>query len=192
MGKVKVTDTTLQDAKIIEPQVFGDNRGFFSETWSDRDLKEAGVTIDFVQDNHSHSGVNVLRGLHFQRGAASQTKLVRVTRGVVYDVIVDMRVGSPTFGKCEGFILSEANQRPLLCPKGFAHGFCTLTDDVDFMYKVDEYYTPGAEAGVMFDEPTLNVVWPISPDKAVMSEKDHHNFTFEEAVKEAGFVYGEI
>jgi len=190
MGQVNVLDTKLADVKIVTPKVFGDQRGFFTESWSDQDLKAAGILIDFVQDNHSHSGVNVLRGMHYQKGNASQTKLVRVTRGAVYDVILDMRKGSPSFGQWQGFILSESNHRQLLVPKGFAHGFVTLTDDVDFLYKVDTYYTPGADAGIAYDDPDLGIDWPIDIEHAVLSEKDTQHPQFKDAYND--FVYGEI
>lgn len=154
MGKLKVTTTKLQDVKIIEPAVFGDHRGFFTESYSDRDFKEAGIDIDFIQDNHSLSTqAGVLRGLHFQRGKAAQTKLIRVVTGAVLDVIVDVRAGSPTYKQWEGYILSASNHRQLLVPKGFAHGFVTLTDNVNFLYKCDGYYDAEADGGISFKTP---------------------------------------
>ncbi|MBF7123770.1 dTDP-4-dehydrorhamnose 3,5-epimerase [Pediococcus pentosaceus] len=193
MGKLKVTTTNLQDVKIIEPAVFGDNRGFFTETYSERDFKEAGININFVQDNHSLSAqAGVLRGLHFQRGKAAQTKLIRVVSGAVLDVIVDVRKGSPTYKKWEGYIISESNHRQLLVPKGFAHGFVTLTDNVNFLYKCDNYYDAEADGGISFKTPELNIDWPIDFDTAITSEKDAAQPTFTEFEKDNPFVYGEI
>ena len=191
MGKIKVTETILTDAKIVEPAVFGDHRGFFTESYSEKDFKEAGLEFNFIQDNHSLSvEAGVLRGLHFQEGAAAQTKLIRVITGCVYDVIVDMREGSPTFGKWEGFILSASNQRQLLVPKGFAHGFLTLTPDVNFVYKCDGYYNAEADAGIAFDDVGLGIDWPIDVNKAILSDKDKNHPTFEEYIKNNTFVYG--
>lgn len=191
MGKIKVTETTLTDAKIVEPAVFGDHRGFFTESYSDKDFKEAGLEFNFIQDNHSLSvEAGVLRGLHFQEGQAAQTKLIRVITGCVYDVIVDMREGSPTFGKWEGFILSASNQRQLLVPKGFAHGFLTLTPDVNFVYKCDGYYNAEADAGIAFDDAGLGIDWPIDVNKAILSDKDKNHPTFEEYIQNNTFVYG--
>ena len=193
MGKLKVTTTKLQDVKIIEPAVFGDHRGFFTESYSDRDFKEAGIDIDFIQDNHSLSTqAGVLRGLHFQRGKAAQTKLIRVVTGAVLDVIVDVRAGSPTYKQWEGYILSASNHRQLLVPKGFAHGFVTLTDNVNFLYKCDGYYDAAADGGISFKAPELNIDWPIDFDQAITSEKDANQPTFTEFEKDNPFVYGEI
>ena len=193
MGKLKVTTTKLQDVKIIEPAVFGDHRGFFTESYSDRDFKEAGIDIDFIQDNHSLSTqAGVLRGLHFQRGKAAQTKLIRVVTGAVLDVIVEVRAGSPTYKQWEGYILSASNHRQLLVPKGFAHGFVTLTDNVNFLYKCDGYYDAEADGGISFKTPELNIDWPIDFDQAITSEKDANQPTFTEFEKDNPFVYGEI
>ncbi|MFI3620567.1 dTDP-4-dehydrorhamnose 3,5-epimerase [Vagococcus fluvialis] len=193
MGKINVTETTLKDALLVEPAVFGDHRGFFTESYSDKDFKEAGLDFEFIQDNHSLSvEAGVLRGLHFQEGQAAQTKLIRVITGVVYDVIVDMRAGSPTFGKWEGFILSASNQRQLLVPKGFAHGFLTLTPDVNFVYKCDGYYNAEADAGIAFDDTGLGIDWPIDISKAILSDKDKQHPTFEDYIKHNTFVYGGI
>lgn len=193
MGKLKVTTTKLQDVKIIEPAVFGDKRGFFTETYSDRDFKEAGIDFDFIQDNQSLSAeAGVLRGLHFQRGKAAQTKLIRVVTGAVLDVIVDVRAGSPTYGEWEGYIISESNHRQLLVPRGFAHGFVTLTDNVNFLYKCDNYYDAEADGGISFKTPELDIDWPIDLDKAITSEKDANQPTLTEFEKDNPFVYGEI
>lgn len=193
MGEINVTKTKLADVKLLEPAVFGDHRGFFTESYSDEDFKAAGIDFDFVQDNHSLSTQpGVLRGLHFQKGAAAQTKLIRVVTGVVLDVIVDIRKGSPTYGQWEGYILSEYNHRQLLVPKGFAHGFVTLTPDVNFLYKCDNYYNAEADGGIAFDDPALGIKWPIAIDKAIMSEKDSKHPTLKEFEAENPFVYGEI
>lgn len=193
MGKIKVTKTKLADVKLLEPIVFGDHRGFFTESYSEEDFKAAGIDYDFVQDNHSLSAQpGVLRGLHFQKGAAAQTKLIRVVTGVVLDVIVDIRKGSPTYGQWEGYVLSEYNHRQLLVPKGFAHGFVTLTPDVNFLYKCDNYYNAEADGGIAFDDPALGINWPIDIDKAITSEKDSKHPTLKEFEVENPFVYGEI
>ena len=193
MGEINVTKTNLTDVLIVEPAVFGDHRGFFTESYSEEDFKAAGITANFVQDNHSLSSqAGVLRGLHFQKGKAAQTKLIRVVTGAVLDVIVDIRKGSPTYGKWEGYILSEANHRQLLVPKGFAHGFVTLTDNVNFLYKCDNYYNAEADGGIAFDDPDLAIDWPIDIKKAILSEKDQHHPTLKEFSAENPFVYGEI
>lgn len=193
MGKLIVKETKLQDVKLITPAVFGDNRGFFTESYSDRDFKAAGIDFDFIQDNHSLSTqAGVLRGLHFQRGKAAQTKLIRVATGAVLDVIVDLRKGSPTYKQWEGYILSESNHRQLLVPKGYAHGFVTLTDNVNFLYKCDNYYDAEANGGISFKTPELNIDWPIDLDKAITSEKDANQPTLTEFEKDNPFVYGEI
>jgi len=193
LGKLKVTETKLQDVKIIEPAVFGDKRGFFTETYSDRDFKVAGIDFDFIQDNQSLSAdAGVLRGLHFQRGKASQTKLIRVVTGAVLDVIVDVRKGSPTYKQWEGYLISESNHRQLLVPRGFAHGFVTLTDNVNFLYKCDNYYDAEADGGITFMDKELNINWPIDFDQAITSEKDAKQPTFAEFEKDNPFVYGEI
>ncbi|MBT1145126.1 dTDP-4-dehydrorhamnose 3,5-epimerase [Lactiplantibacillus argentoratensis] len=193
MGKLKVITTKLQDVKIIEPAVFGDKRGFFTETYSDRDFKEADIDFDFIQDNQSLSAeAGVLRGLHFQRGKAAQTKLIRVVTGAVLDVIVDVRAGSPTYGEWEGYIISESNHRQLLVPRGFAHGFVTLTDNVNFLYKCDNYYNAEADGGITFMDKDLNINWPIDYDQAMTSDKDAKQQTFKEFEQNNPFVYGEI
>ena len=193
MGEINVTKTNLTDVLIVEPAVFGDHRGFFTESYSEEDFKAAGITANFVQDNHSLSSqAGVLRGLHFQKGEAAQTKLIRVVTGAVLDVIVDIRKESPTYGKWEGYILSEANHRQLLVPKGFAHGFVTLTDNVNFLYKCDNYYNAEADGGIAFDDPDLAIDWPIDIKKAILSEKDQHHPTLKEFSAENPFVYGEI
>lgn len=193
MGKIEVLNTKLTDVKLIELSVFGDNRGFFMESYSDKDFKEAGIDFNFIQDNHSLSAhAGVLRGLHFQRGKSAQTKLIRVVTGAVLDVIVDVRKGSPTYGEWGGFVLSESNHRQLLVPKGYAHGFVTLTDNVNFLYKCDNYYDAEADGGIAFDDPDLNIDWPIDIDKAILSDKDKNHPSFKEFELNNPFIYGEI
>lgn len=193
MGKLTVKETKLKDVKLIEPAVFGDHRGFFMESYSDEDFKAIGIDFNFCQDNHSLSAQpGVLRGLHFQKGAAAQTKLIRVVTGVVLDVIVDIRKGSPTYGQWEGYVLSEYNHRQLLVPKGFAHGFVTLTPNVNFLYKCDNYYNAEADGGISFADPALEIDWPIAIEKAITSEKDGNHPTLKEFESENPFVYGKI
>ena len=193
MGKLKIISTQLQDAKIIEPEVFGDQRGFFTESYSKRDYQKLGLNFDFIQDNQSLSQTaGVLRGLHFQRGESAQTKLIHVVTGVVWDVIVDLRQGSPTYKKWEGFIISASNHRQLLVPRGFAHGFVTLTNNVNFLYKCDHYYDPEADGGISYCDPDLNINWPINLQQAITSEKDAHQVLLREFEKDNSFVYGKI
>ncbi len=193
MGKLKVTKTKLTDVLIVEPAVFGDHRGFFTESYAQADFRAAGIDHDFIQDNHSLSAeAGVLRGLHFQKGDAAQTKLIRVVSGAVLDVIVDIRKGSPSYGQWEGYILSESNHRQLLVPKGFAHGFVTLTPNVHFLYKCDNYYNAQADAGIAFDDPDLAIDWPIAKEQAILSDKDQHHPTLKAFEAENTFVYGEI
>ena len=144
---------------LIEPKVHGDSRGYFMETWSKRDMEEAGFDIDFVQDNQSSSSKGVLRGLHFQK-QHPQTKLVRAIRGEVFDVVVDLRAGSSTYGKWHGELLSEENKKQFLVPKGFAHGFLVLSETAEFCYRCDDYYHPEDEGGVAWNDPEIGIVWP--------------------------------
>lgn len=191
MGKLTIHSTKLIDVKIIESKVFDDHRGFFTESYSDKDFKEDGINYNFIQDNHSLSTqAGVLRGLHFQKGETAQTKLIRVVTGVVLDVIVDIRKGSPTYGKWEGYILSEFNHRQLLVPKGFAHGFVTLTPNVNFLYKCDNYYDAETDGGIYFADPDISIKWPISLDKAILSDKDKQHPTLKEFEAENPFIYG--
>lgn len=175
---MNVLETTLQDAKIIETAVFGDHRGFFTESYTKEKFEDAGISFDFIQDNHSLSvEPGVLRGMHFQTPDKAQTKVVRATTGVIYDVIVDIRKGSPTYGQWEGFILSEHNHRQLLVPKGFAHGFVTLTPNCNVQYKVDAPYSAEHDGGIAFDDPELGIKWPIQVEKAILSDKDKQHPT---------------
>ena len=157
---MKVIETKLKDCVIIEPKVFGDERGFFLETFqAERYEALAGITLPFVQDNHSRSSMGVLRGLHFQINKP-QGKLVRVVRGKVYDVAVDIRENSTTFGQWEAIILSEENKRQLWVPPGFAHGFIVLSETADFEYKCTDYYDPSDEGSILWNDPDLNIPWP--------------------------------
>jgi dTDP-4-dehydrorhamnose 3,5-epimerase len=188
---LKIIETKLADVKLVETEVFGDHRGFFTETFTRNKFVDAGIDFDFNQDNQSLSShAGVLRGLHYQLAPYTQTKLVRAMTGAVYDVLVDMRKGSPTYGEWEGYILSEYNHRQLLVPRGFAHGFITLTDNVNFAYKVDGYYEPKADRGIAFDDPDLGIDWPMSIDHLTLSEKDTKHPQLKDA--ENNFVYGEI
>lgn len=168
---MKVFETEIKDLFILEPVVHGDHRGWFYESYSASALKEKGMDMAFVQDNHSMSAVKgTLRGLHFQINPKAQTKLVRCTRGAILDVAVDLRAGSPTYLKWKAVELSEENKRQLLIPKGFAHGFLTLTDNVEVQYKVDEFYSPECDRSIRYDDPSIGIVWgEVSP---VLSEKD--------------------
>ena len=168
---MEIEKTSLEGAFLIKPRVFNDERGFFMESYSKSKFKELGLDADFVQDNHSKSVTKgVLRGLHFQLPPNAQAKLVRVTKGAVYDVIVDLRKDSPTFGKWEGFELTDNNYYMLFVPRGFAHGFCTLVDDTEFQYKCDNDYAKESEGAIMWNDPTLKIYWPI--ENPILSEKD--------------------
>ncbi len=172
MGQITVETCEIEGLKIITPKVFGDARGYFMETYQYEDYKAAGIPEVFVQDNQSASSKGVLRGLHFQK-EFPQDKLVRVIKGEVYDVAVDLREGSPTFGKWFGVILSEENKKQFFIPKNFAHGFLVLSDYAEFCYKCSDYYHPGDEGGLRYDDPEIGVEWPISEDmKLLLSEKD--------------------
>lgn len=171
---MKLTKTKLDGVVIIEPDVFGDNRGFFMESWNKKKMEEAGLYYDFVQDNHSKSTVKgTLRGIHFQKDDKAQAKLVRCVKGAVLDVAVDLRENSPTFKQWVGVELSAENKKQLLIPRGFGHGFVTLTDDVEFLYKADNYYAPEADAGVRWNDPEIGVEWGI--ENPILSEKDKKN-----------------
>ena len=164
-------ETELKDVYIVRPKVFGDHRGWFYESWTERDFENAGLNYRFVQDNQSFSAKKgTLRGLHFQRGEYSQAKLVRCVRGAILDVAVDLRHDSPTFNKWIKVELSAENRDMLMIPRGFAHGFVTLTDDVEFIYRCDNYYAPAYEAGIRFDDPELNIDWGITDP--ILAEKD--------------------
>ena len=182
-------NTNLPGVKIVEATVFGDYRGWFMESYSYDKFNEAGINLNFVQDNQSYSAVKgTLRGLHYQLNPKSQTKLVRCTRGAIFDVAVDIRRGSATFGKWFGIELNEENKKQLLIPKGFAHGFMTLTNDVEVQYKVDEFYSPEHERGIIWNDPEININWPIDI-KPVLSAKDEKAPLLKDA--ENNFLSGE-
>lgn len=175
MAKFIFTQVPLRDVMIIEPTLFGDNRGYFMETYNKRDFEEAGFTWEFVQDNQSLSVKGVLRGIHFQY-THPQEKLVRVIKGEVFDVVVDLRKMSDTFGKWYGIILSETNKRMLYIPKGFGHGFLVLSDNAEFAYKCSDFYYPEDEGGIIWNDPDIGIEWPIkSIEEVQLSKKDLQN-----------------
>ena len=164
--------TEIEGVFIIEPKVFNDTRGYFMEAWKQAEFNEHVGKVDFIQDNESKSSFGVLRGLHYQKGETSQAKLVRVIKGKVLDVAVDIRKSSPTFGKHVMVELSEDNKRQFFIPRGFAHGFLVLSEEAIFTYKVDNPYSPSTEAGIRWNDPDLGLKWPIDPTKVQTSEKD--------------------
>ena len=186
---MQIIQTKLEDAYLIQPQLFGDARGWFMETYSERKLKEAGLDMPvFVQDNQSYSkGKGIVRGLHCQLDPHCQSKLIRCTRGEIYDVIVDVRAGSPTYLKWIKVLLSEENKTQLFIPKGFLHGFVTLTDDVEVQYKVDDYYDKSTDRSVRFDDPLFSIDWGVK--HPLLSEKDEKAPLFEHS--DVRFVYRE-
>ena len=167
---MEVISLEIPDVKLIKPRVFPDDRGFFMQTYHEKQYREAGIDVRFVQDNRSRSTQGVLRGLHYQL-KNPQDKLVSVIRGEVFDVAVDIRRGSPTFGKWVGAVLSEENHHQLFVPKGFAHGFCVLSDEVDFIYKCSNFYTPGDEYGIIWNDSNLGIEWPVVVEP-IISDKD--------------------
>jgi dTDP-4-dehydrorhamnose 3,5-epimerase len=164
--------TAIEGVYVIEPRVFNDARGYFFEAWKKEEFEKNIGPIEFVQDNESKSSYGVLRGLHYQKGAASQSKLVRVIKGKVLDVAVDIRKSSPTFGQHVMVELSDENKRQFFIPRGFAHGFLVLSDEAVFTYKVDNPYAPQAEAGICWNDPAIGIDWPIDPKDVLTSEKD--------------------
>ena len=171
---MKVIETEIPGVLIIETDVFGDHRGYFTETYSKPKYEKLGITVDFVQDNMSFSGQKgTLRGLHWQNPPYAQSKLVSCTKGKVIDVAVDIRKGSPTYGKWVSVELSAENKKQLLIPRGFGHGFVTLTDDVEFLYKADNYYASEADAGIRWNDPDVGVEWGV--ENPILSEKDKKN-----------------
>lgn len=191
MGKIKVTEDCngIQGLKVIEPAVFGDARGYFMETYNYNDFAESGIDVTFVQDNQSASKKGVLRGLHFQINYP-QDKLVRVVNGEVYDVAVDLREGSETFGKWYGVLLSAENKKQFFVPKNFAHGFLVLSDYAEFCYKVTDFYHPNDEGGILWNDPEVGVEWPIPKDMSaedlLLSDKDKVQKSFAEYKAERG------
>lgn len=175
MGKFHFVDTSIAGVKIIEPTVFGDSRGYFMETYSEKDFTEGGIPVKFVQDNESRSRKGVLRGLHFQKHNP-QGKLVRVIEGEVFDVAVDLRKSSPTFGKWEGVVLSAENKKQFFIPEGFAHGFAVLSETAAFVYKCTRFYDPTDEGGLMWNDPAIGIQWPVVEGFVpLLSEKDKKN-----------------
>lgn len=190
MKKLRFTKTKLDGVLIIEPQVHGDHRGWFTESYNSNEFDSHGISIRFVQDNHSFSAVKgTLRGLHYQLNPKAQTKLVRCTRGSIFDVAVDIRKNSPSYGEWVGIELSEENKKQLLIPKGFAHGFVTLTDNVEVQYKVDELYDAECDRAINWNDPQIKIAWPISHENVILSEKDLKAPSLSEALN--NFIYGE-
>lgn len=168
-----VSATPVPAVKVITPKIHRDERGFFSETWREDCLRETGLEVRFVQDNHALSRVpGTIRGIHFQIGATAQCKLVRCVRGSIFDVAVDIRRGSPTYGRHVAEVLSKANWKQLFVPVGFAHGYCTLEPDTEVIYKVTTFYDASAERGIAWDDPDIDIPWPTSKGKAIVSDKD--------------------
>lgn len=185
--KMEIVNTPIRDLFIIKNKVFADSRGFFLESYNKLRLADSGINIDFCQDNLSQSTYGVVRGLHYQLNPHSQSKLVSVIVGKVFDVAVDIRKGSPTFGQWYGVELSEENKWQFLIPQGFAHGFSVLSDTAVFSYKCDNFYDPKLEGGILYNDPKLNIDWQIPADKAIVSDKDKLHPTLENA--EVNFVY---
>ena len=179
---MKIIETNLPGVIVFEPKVFGDKRGFFLETYREDVLKEAGITAHFVQDNHSRSSRGVLRGLHYQT-SHTQGKLVRVATGAVFDVAVDVRYGSPTFGQWFGTELNEENMRLMYVAPGYAHGFVVLSDTADFLYKCTDYYHPQSEQGILWNDPAIGIEWPMTD--VALSEKDKNNVLLKDQIPEA-------
>ena len=172
MGKIEVEICHIEGLKIITPRIFGDERGYFTETYHKKAYSDAGISTEFVQDNQSSSCKGVLRGLHFQKNHP-QAKLVRVISGEVYDVAVDMRKGSPTYGNWYGILLSADNRKQFFIPENFAHGFLVLSDKAEFCYKVNDFYHPDDEGGIIYNDPDIGIEWPIPQDmELILSEKD--------------------
>ncbi len=178
---MKISDTPIKDLLIIAPQVFEDHRGYFFESFNLLKLHKQGINSNFVQDNESKSTYGIVRGLHYQLEPKAQTKLVRVISGKIYDVAADIRKDSPNFGKWFGIELSEENKKQLLIPKGFAHGFSVLSEQATVLYKCDAFYAPEYDAGIIYNDPRLNIDWKIPEDKIILSEKDGKLPVFEKA-----------
>jgi dTDP-4-dehydrorhamnose 3,5-epimerase len=182
-------ETGLPGLLIFEPKVFEDSRGFFFESYNETIFSQQGIRDHFVQDNQSKSGYGVIRGLHYQRNPYAQTKLVRVLAGKIYDVAVDLRQGSPSFGRVFGIELSAENKKQLYIPKGFAHGFSVLSETAEVLYKCDAFYNKESEGGVMYNDPKLAIDWKIAEGKAIISEKDEKNPAFSDV--KSNFVFGD-
>ena len=179
---MNIIKTDIEDVVIIEPRIFSDDRGYFYESFSEREFTEKVCKTTFVQDNQSKSSYGVLRGLHFQKAPYAQSKLVRVIKGKVIDVAVDIRTGSPTYGKHVAVELTEDNHRQLFIPRGFAHGFVVLSEEVIFQYKCDNFYSKESEGAIMWNDAELGINWGISEQEAILSEKDKANSTFADFV----------
>ena len=177
---MNVIGTGIEGLVIIEPKVFGDERGYFFESFNEREFAEKVGSVRFVQDNESKSRYGVLRGLHFQKGEFAQAKLVRVVRGSVLDVGVDLRAGSPTYGRWHAEELTGENHRMMFIPRGFAHGFVVLSEEVVFQYKCDNFYCPSSEGGLAWNDPTLAIDWRLPKDDIILSERDKHHPFFNE------------
>ena len=175
---MKFFDTGIADLLLFEPRVFGDSRGYFFESYNEKQFAEHGINIRFVQDNQSMSSYGVIRGLHFQKAPYAQTKLVRVLHGRILDVAVDLRKNSPTYGKHFSAELSSDNKRQLLVPKGFAHGFSVLSEKAEVLYKCDAFYNKESESGIIYNDATLNIDWNIPAGKEIISEKDLRQNSF--------------
>ena len=184
---MNVIKTDFPGLMIIEPKVYGDARGYFFESYNQMAIADAGIHTIFRQDNQSFSKYGVIRGLHFQQHPHSQTKLIRALEGAIYDVALDLRKGSPTFGKWFGLELSAENKRQLYIPQGFAHGFSVLSDQAAILYKCDDFYNPQSEGGVLYNDPALGINWKIDADKAIVSDKDKILPTFDQV--KTNFVY---
>ena len=178
---MEVIKTNIEGVVIIEPRIFRDERGYFFESFSQREFQEKVCNTVFVQDNESKSSYGVLRGLHFQKPPYAQSKLVRVIKGAVLDVAVDIRKGSPTFGQHVAVELTEENHRQFFIPRGFAHGFSVLTDEVIFQYKCDNFYAPQSEGALAWDDPDLGIDWGLPAEKVILSEKDRHHSRLKDA-----------
>ena len=179
---MNIVETEIKGVFIIEPKVFGDNRGYFFESFSHREFESVIGPVTFVQDNQSKSSYGVVRGLHFQKPPHAQAKLVRVVKGKVLDVAVDLRKDSPTFGKYMAVELSDENHRQVFIPKGFAHGFSVLSEEAVFQYKCDEYYAPESEAAIAWDDQDLNIDWKVPAEDVVLSAKDRNHPTLKEFI----------
>ena len=185
---MQVTKTAIEGVLILEPKVFGDARGWFMETWSARKFQAAGLTFEFVQDNQSYSAhKGTLRGLHYQTAPFAQTKLVRCTRGKLLDVAVDIREGSETFKKWVAVELTAENKKQLLIPRGFAHAFLTLTDDVEIQYKADNFYAPNCDGNIRWDDPEIKIDWPFAP--TILADKDAKAPTLRERIERGELVF---
>jgi dTDP-4-dehydrorhamnose 3,5-epimerase len=185
---LQLIPTRLEGPLLIAPRVIGDERGFFSETYRRSVFAELGIPEEMVQDNHSRSGFGIVRGMHFQI-AAGAAKLVRCARGEIFDVVVDLRGGSPTFGQWEGFLLTEENMRMAYCPIGFAHGFCVLSEVADVMYKQSNYYADDTERGIAYNDPEVGIEWPLTADQLIPSARDASAPRLSEIADELPFKY---